>query len=127
MRRFYQTRNTSTRIAIQYEPEHLTLGDKPSFISATDSDTPTIQTPIRMLGMDAPELHYGGATEKNPGKFDTQFSGFLNAAGKRLDTSLKAHLAKHLDATASTRHIEAGGAASSHFQQMIAKRNRKGL
>ena len=46
---------------IRYQPEALALGDKPKFVSATDGDTPTIQVPIRMLGMDAPELHYAGA------------------------------------------------------------------
>jgi endonuclease YncB( thermonuclease family) len=110
------------RIAIHYTPETLALGDKPRFIEATDGDTPTIQTPIRMLGMDAPELHYGGANENNPGKFDAPFSGFLAGSGKNLDAGLKAHLAKRLDAAASTRHINAGAAASLHFKAIVAER-----
>jgi endonuclease YncB( thermonuclease family) len=110
------------RIAIQYTPETLAMGDKPSFVSATDGDTPTIQTPIRMLGMDAPELHYGGATEANPGKFDAAFAGFLAGKGKALDAGLKAHLADRLDTSASTRHIEAGAAAFAHYQAMVDKR-----
>jgi endonuclease YncB( thermonuclease family) len=110
------------RIAIHYVPETLALGDKPKFIEATDGDTPTIQTPIRMLGMDAPELHYGGATEKNPGKFDTAFAGFLAGKGKNLDAGLKEHLAKRLDTSASTRHIEAGATAALHFRDIVAER-----
>lgn len=50
-----------------YKPENLAVSDKPGWVSATDGDTPTLQFPIRMLGIDAPELHYAGATEKNPG------------------------------------------------------------
>jgi endonuclease YncB( thermonuclease family) len=38
------------------------LGDTPKFVSATDGDAPTVQLCIRMLGIDAPELHDAGAT-----------------------------------------------------------------
>ena len=110
------------RIAINYTPEVLALGDKPTFISATDGDTPTIQTPIRMLGIDAPELHYQGANVEQPGKYDAAFAGFLAGAGKDLDAGLKAHLAKRLDAGASTRHIQAGEVAFAHYQQIVAER-----
>jgi hypothetical protein len=113
------------RIAIRYTPETLALGDKPVFVCATDGDTPTIQAPIRMLGMDAPELHYGGATQANPGKFDAAFATFLTGTGKTLDAGLKAHLAQRLDAAASTRHILAGAAAHAHFEKIVAKRLRR--
>jgi endonuclease YncB( thermonuclease family) len=113
------------RIAIRYTPEALALGDKPVFVTATDGDTPTIQAPIRMLGMDAPELHYGGANEANPGKFDAAFAGFLAGAGKSLDAGLKAHLALRLDGAASTRHIQAGAAAHAHFGEIVAQRLRR--
>jgi endonuclease YncB( thermonuclease family) len=107
---------------INYTPESLALGDKPKWISATDGDTPTIQLPVRMLGMDAPELHYGGATETNPGKFDEAFASFLSKQGKSLDSGLKAYLAPRVKTKASTRHITAGKAASDHFQAMAAER-----
>ena len=107
---------------IHYTPESLALGDKPKWVSATDGDTPTIQLPVRMLGMDTPELHYGGATESNPGKFDTAFASFLTKQGKGLDSGLKAYLKSRLKAKACTRHIAAGKAASDHFQQMAAGR-----
>lgn len=113
------------RIAISYEPEKLGLGDKPKFIDATDGDTPTIETPIRMLGMDAPELHYAGATAKAPGRFDVPFSKFLAGAGARLDPGLKAYLRRRLDAAASTRHIRAGAEAFAHFQAISAERLRR--
>jgi len=107
---------------IHYTPETLALGDKPKWVSATDGDTPTIQLPVRMLGMDAPELHYGGATETNPGKFDADFAAFLNKAGKSLDPGLKKYLQPRLKAKACSRHIAAGKVASDHFQEMVAER-----
>ncbi len=61
----------------QYAPENLAFADKPIRVSITDGDTPTLQLPIRMLGMDAPELHYAGATQKAPGKYDDAMKGFL--------------------------------------------------
>ena len=74
---------------ISYTPEGLALGDKPKYVSATDGDTPTISVPIRMLGMDAPELHYAGANENNPGKFDDDLKNVLAGAGSHLDPGLK--------------------------------------
>lgn len=110
------------KLAIQYEPEALALGDEPRLVGATDGDTPTIQTPVRMLGVDAPELHYQGATEKNPGKYDAAFAGFLSGAGRHLDEALKQYLAPRLQDQASTRHIVAGKAAFEHFQTIVAAR-----
>ena len=105
-----------------YKPEHLAIGDKPVWISATDGDTPTLQFPIRMLGIDAPELHYQGASASTPAKYDAPFSTFLTATGKDLDTDLKQHLAKKLANNACTRHIAAGQASFEHFQLMAQKR-----
>jgi len=112
---------------IKYEPEKLALGDSPKFVSATDGDTPTIRLPIRMLGIDAPELHYGGATENNPGKFDVEMEKFLTAKGKHLDAGLRAYLKKRLKAKPSTRHINAGKAAFDHYQTIVAERLDRGV
>ena len=107
---------------LNYTPESLALGDKPRFISATDGDTPTVDLPIRMLGMDAPELHYGGATESNPGKYDAAMQGFLAKEGKDLDAGLKAYLKPRLKANPCTRHIEAGRTAFDYYQGMVTAR-----
>lgn len=105
-----------------YTPEHLAFGDKPTWISATDGDTPTLQFPIRMLGMDAPELHYQGATETTPGKYDDALNAFLTKEGKHLEAGLKQYLAKKVINKASTRHIAAGKASFDHFQELVKKR-----
>ncbi len=34
-----------------------TLGDK-NYLKTTDGDTPSVSTPIRMLSIDTPEVHY---------------------------------------------------------------------
>ena len=110
-----------------YEPEHLRFGDRPIWVSATDGDTPTVQLPIRMLGMDAPELHYGGASEKNPGKYDAVIEKFLVTAGGDLDAGLKKHLVKRLNDKPCTRQIKAGQAAYNHFQNMVRERLDRGI
>ncbi len=70
-----------------YKPENLAFADKPVWVSSIDGDTPTLQLPIRMLGIDALEIHYAGATENNAGKYDTDMQGFLNNEVKNLDLS----------------------------------------
>jgi endonuclease YncB( thermonuclease family) len=107
--------------------EHLAFGDKPIWVSATDGDTPTIQLPIRMLGMDAPELHYAGATKENPGKYDGALASFLAKSGKQLDAGLRKYLAPRLTDQASTRQIQAGEAAYKHFDEMVKARLDRGL
>ncbi len=109
-------------LKLNYEPEHLKLGDEAKWVSSTDGDTPAIQIPVRMLGMDAPELHFGGANETNPGKYDAAMATFLTQAGAALDPGLKAHLEPRLQNNASTRHIEAGKAAHQHFEAMSKTR-----
>lgn len=109
-------------VSFPYKPEHLAFGDKPVWVSATDGDTPTLQFPVRMLGIDAPELHYQGASSTTPSKYDVPFSTFLTAAGKDLDAGLKQYLAKKLLNNACTRHIAAGQATFEHFQAMAQKR-----
>jgi len=110
-----------------YEPEHLKFGDKPIWVSATDGDTPTVQLPIRMLGMDAPELHYKGASAKNPGKYDAAMERFLTSFGRGLNTGLKKHLEKRLKNKPCTFQIEAGKTAFEHFEKMVQERLDRGI
>jgi endonuclease YncB( thermonuclease family) len=111
----------------QFKPENLAYGDKPKWVSATDGDTPMVELPIRMLGMDAPELHYGGATEKNPGKLDSDLEKFLSKSGSNLESGLKAHLKDRLGNKPSSRQIAAGKAAFGHFLSIVQKRLDRGV
>ncbi len=116
-----------SKFAFTYAPENLAYGDKPVWVSATDGDTPTLQLPVRMLGMDAPEYHYGGATAKNPGKLDADLATFLTKAGKNLDPGLLKYLKPRLGSKASTRQIQAGQAAFDHFKEIVTKRLDRGM
>ena len=75
-----------------------------------------------MLGIDAPELHYQGASSTTPNKYDVPFSTFLSDAGKDLDAGLKQHLSKKFINNACSRHIAAGQASFDHFQALAQKR-----
>jgi len=111
----------------QYQPEHLAYGDKAKWVSATDGDTPILDLPLRMLGMDAPEYHYGGAGESKPDKFDAGMAAFLNGSGKSLDAELKKHLKKRLTSKPCTRQIRAGKAAFEHFEKIAGERLDRGV
>src|SRR5689334_817881 len=107
---------------LDYIPEHLKLGDEAGLVSSTDGDTPKIDIPVRMLGIDAPELHYLGADIDNPGKFDAAFAGFLANAGQNLDLGLKAYLEPRLINNASTHQILSGDESHKHFQEILKTR-----
>lgn len=111
-----------------YTPENCSVSGNPKWISPpTDGDTPTVQLPIRMASMDAPERHYGGADDKHPGKFDDDFEHFLNKAGKDLDEELRDYLRPRLRNRCCSRQIQAGIDAFHHFQQTVdARLARKG-
>lgn len=92
------------------------------WVSATDGDTPKVSLPIRMLGIDAPEYHYLGADQENPGKFDAEMRGFLSAAGSGLDAGLRAYLEPRLKGKPGTRQIFAGEKALQHFEKLKNQR-----
>ncbi len=102
--------------------EKLKGSDDASWVSATDGDTPKVSLPIRMLGIDAPEYHYLGANQQNPGKFDPEMRGFLAAAGSRLDAGLRAYLESRLKGKPCSRQIEAGEQALRHFEMLKLRR-----
>ena len=107
---------------INYIPEGLAYGDKPRFITATDGDTPSIDIPVRLLGMDAPEIHFSGANENNPGKYDLDLANLLGGQGANLDAGLKAYIAPKLLGQPSTLHIQQGRSAFDHFEKIVAER-----
>ncbi len=102
--------------------EKLKGSDDAMWISATDGDTPKVALPIRMLGMDAPEYHYQGADQENPGKFDAAMRGFLVGAGSQLDAGLRAYLEPRLRGKPCTRQIRAGEKALRHFEALKRQR-----
>ncbi len=112
---------------LNYTPENLAFAENPVWVSATDGDTPTLTSPVRMLGINAPEYHYLGATEKNSGKYDGDMESFLTKAGKDLDQGLKEHLGPRLKAKPCTIQIQAGKEAFDHFQKIVKARLDRGV
>lgn len=112
---------------IKYTPEHLALGDTAAYESATDADTLEICLPVRMLGIDAPELHYQGADETHPEKYDTPLATFLTTVGKSLDNGLQTYLAPRLANSASSRQITAGRVSHKHFLDLVRIRLDRGV
>jgi endonuclease YncB( thermonuclease family) len=110
----------------RHTPEGLAYGDKPHWLPAADGQAPTVGIPVRLLGVDAPEARYGGASRDNPGKLDGALASFLAKAGDGLDAGLKAHLEKRLVNGASTRQVAAGEAAWRHFEEMVKRRLDRG-
>lgn len=102
--------------------EKLKGSDDASWVSATDGDTPKVALPIRMLGMDAPEYHYQGADQENPGKFDAAMRRFLAGAGSGLEAGLRAYLEPRLRGKSCTRQIAAGRKALEHFEMLKHRR-----
>lgn len=111
-----------TTFVLDYKPESLALGERAVWVSATDGDTPTIQLPVRMLGIDAPELHFMSANEKTPGAYDNALANFLDREGKNLEEGLKKYLKPRLENNASTRQITAGREAFDHFLKTAKER-----
>ncbi len=102
--------------------EKLKGSDDAVWLSATDGDTPKVALPIRMLGIDAPEYHYQGADQENPGKFDAAMRRFLAEAGSQLEAGLRAYLEPRLKGKPCTRQIRAGEKALRHFEAMKRQR-----
>jgi endonuclease YncB( thermonuclease family) len=111
-----------TTFSIHYLPEHLEVGNKPIFRSATGGNTTSAELPIRMLGIDAPELQYASAVESKPGAYDRAMADFLTGKGKDLDQGLRTYLEPRLESGACTRHLKVGKAAHEHYQAMLEKR-----
>jgi len=66
----------------------------------TDGDTPTIALNIRLVNVDAPEVHYPGTT--NPSKHDGILSRLLQTHGGLYPRDLRTYLAPRLKGTPGT-------------------------
>lgn len=94
-----------------------------TFLRITDGDTPFVSTPIRMLSIDTPEVHYPGNT--SPDKHDARFQQLAEwiKTGK---APVNEELAKHLIPKLSTGKAgslqkQQGVAATQGLQQLMDK------
>jgi len=94
---------------IPLAPSHL--------LSISDGDTPEVKMGIRMLGIDAPELHFPGT--QSPASQDGLLAGLpKTAAWKDLPKGLRDHLKDRLE-EGGTREAEWGLKAKEAFEAMV--------
>ena len=90
-------------LRIRYESQREQAGQA-RWVSNTDGDTPTIQLTIRLLGIDAPEVHYPG-TQK-PSTFDTKLENLLKTHRHAFKTEeFRKYLAQRLTDRPGTRQL----------------------
>ncbi len=100
-----------------------TLGDK-KYLKTTDGDTPSISTPIRMLSIDTPEVHY--PDNRPPSMQDNnlaQLAGWIQEGKAAIDKDLGAYLHPRLaTGVAGTLHEEQGKKATKQFEELLEKK-----
>lgn len=90
-------------VALRYESRCEPAGTA-HWVSAPDGDTPTVQLTIRLLGIDAPEIHYPG-TQK-PSAFDSRLENLLKTHRRAFKTKeFRDYLAPRLAGRAGTRQL----------------------
>ncbi len=112
-------------VKIFWDPHGLTidtLGSK-TYLRSTDGDTPFVSVSIRMLSIDAPEVHYPGRTK--PSRHDADLAQLAQwiAAGKApIDSDLAAYLHPRLaTGKAGTLQEHQGEQARAVFEQMLER------
>jgi endonuclease YncB( thermonuclease family) len=110
-------------VKIFWDPQGVSvdsLGSK-AFIRATDGDTPYVSMSIRMLSIDAPEVHYPGNAK--PAKSDENLATlayWLEQGKAPVDDDLAAYLHPRLaTGQAGTVHGQQGEQATTIFKQML--------
>ncbi len=110
-------------VKIFWDPQGVSvdsLGSK-AFIRATDGDTPYVSMSIRMLSIDAPEVHYPGNTKPSKSDEDLATLAYWLEQGKApVDDDLSAYLHPRLaTGKAGTEHEKQGEQATAVFKQML--------
>ena len=99
------------------------LGDR-NFLKTTDGDTPSVSIPIRMLSIDAPELHY--PDNKLPSSQDknlAQLAEWILAGKAPIDSGLGKYLYPKLaTGAAGTLQEGQGKKAKEHFEELLDKK-----
>lgn len=82
----------------------------------TDGDTPTVALNIRLVNVDAPEVHYPGNTK--PSKHDKILANLLQTHGGMFPPGLRAYLKPRLKGTPGTNQELAGKKSRAAFKQL---------
>ncbi|MBC3190948.1 thermonuclease family protein [Pseudonocardia sp. C8] len=108
-------------IALGFQPETRRVYDAP-LLRGVDGDTVNIDQSVRMVSIDTPESHFGGAAPTA--------QATLNRARERLEAGdydaigpqLRDYQIARLTPTAAERHLSAGARAAAEFARMRAER-----
>jgi endonuclease YncB( thermonuclease family) len=117
-----------SEVKIFWDPKGLTLeslGGK-DCLRITDGDTPFVETSIRMLSIDTPEVHY----PKEPSRYDDNLAQLAEWIQTGQVPMLNDGLAQHLQpklatGTAGTLQEQQGGKATTKFQELLVDRLEK--
>ncbi len=110
-------------VKIFWDPQGIsidTLGTN-AFLRVTDGDTPYISMSVRMLSIDAPEVHYPGRTP--PSRHDAslaELADWIQQGKAPISDDLAAYLHPRLaTGQAGTLHERQGQQAAATFKQML--------
>lgn len=102
------------------------LGEK-NYLRTTDGDTPYISMPIRMLSIDAPEVHY--PNNKPPSTQDknlAQLADWIKAGKAPINKDLGIYLLQKLaTGKAGTLQENQGKEASKKFEELLSEKLKK--
>ncbi|MGF1507008.1 MAG: thermonuclease family protein [Anaerolineae bacterium] len=112
-----------SEIKIFWDPTGMTLDvtGTNKFIRATDGDTPYISVSVRMLSIDAPEVHYpGNANPERQNENLAQLADWIEQGKAPINDDLAAYLHPRLaTGEAGTLQKEQGEHSSTVFIQML--------
>lgn len=112
-----------SQVKIFWDPQGQTLDalGAHKLLGTTDGDTPSISMSIRMLSVDAPEVHYPGTTK--PSKHNAnlkQLADWLQAGQAPVSDSLAAYLQPRLaTGAAGTLQETQGDSATTKFEELL--------
>ena len=110
-------------LTLDYKPDGKTLAAYKA-TRTTDGDTPFVEMAIRMLSIDAPEVHYPGTSKpsKHDGALAKLGKALAGGAHPTIPKRLRERLVHCLDDRAGTRQLEQGEKASQAFTAMMDAR-----
>lgn len=112
-----------SKVKIFWDPRGFELDSlgKKRYLNATDGDTPYVSTPIRMLSIDTPEVHYPGY--QKPSLHDAklaQLADWIKAGNAPINSELAEYLHPRLaTGSAGTLQENQGISATETFKKLL--------
>ncbi|MHC1631623.1 MAG: thermonuclease family protein [Methanotrichaceae archaeon] len=115
-----------SQVKIFWDPNGFELDalGKKKYLRATDGDTPYVSMPIRMLSIDAPEVHYPGnqRSSKHDQKL-AQLADWIQSSEAPINSGLGKYLVPKLaTGTAGTLQEEQGISSTNKFKELLKEK-----